>query len=38
MFETLKRLYKQGKLNEQGLDKQIIKNWITTGQKQEIMQ
>jgi hypothetical protein len=37
MFETLLRLYKEGKLSEQGLENAVIKGWITEEQKQEIM-
>lgn len=37
MFETLLRLWKEGKLTEQGLENAVIKNWITEEQKQEII-
>lgn len=36
MFETLKRLYKMGKLDENGLRNAVIKKWITQEQAQEI--
>lgn len=37
MFETLKRLYKEGSLTEQGLNNAISKGWITEQQKALIM-
>ena len=37
MFETLLRLYKEGKLTEEKLDNAVIKGWITEEQKQEIL-
>jgi len=37
LFETLKRLYKEGKLTEEGLNNAISKGWITEEQKQEIV-
>lgn len=37
MFETLRRLYKTGKLTVAGLSNAVIKKWITEEQKQEIM-
>lgn len=37
MFERLKFLYEQGKLNETALDSAVNKNWITEEQKQEII-
>lgn len=36
MFETLQRLYIEGRLNEQGLKNAVIKGWITAEQYQEI--
>ncbi len=38
MFERLKYLFKNGIINETHLDKAINKGWITTGQKQEIVE
>lgn len=39
MFETLMRLYDggKGKLTEAGLDKAVLKGWITEDQKNEII-
>lgn len=37
MFETLKRLWLEGKLTEAKLDNAIAKGWITAEQKAEIM-
>lgn len=37
MFETLKRLYAEGKLTEQGLGNAVAKGWITEEQRQEIL-
>lgn len=37
MFETLKRLYQEGKLSENGLNNAVLKGWITEEQKQEII-
>ncbi len=37
MFETLKRLHREGKLTEQGLDNAVLKGWITAQQKNEII-
>lgn len=36
MFETLKRLYLEGKLTVDGLENAVAKGWITEEQKQEI--
>lgn len=36
MFETLKRLYMEGKLTEQGLANAVIKGWITEEQFKKI--
>lgn len=36
MFETLKRLYKSGKLNDIGLQSAVSKRWITAEQAEEI--
>lgn len=37
MFERLKRLYNEGKIDEAGLDAAVVKGWITEDQKIEIM-
>lgn len=37
MYETLKRLYKNGKIGETELDVAVTKGWITQAQKLEIM-
>jgi hypothetical protein len=37
MFETLKRLWNEGKLTEAKLDNAVTKSWITEEQKAEIM-
>jgi hypothetical protein len=37
MYETLLRLWQEGKMTEQGLDNAVAKGWITEEQKQEIM-
>ena len=37
MFETLKRLWREGKLTEAKLDVAVSKAWITIEQKAEIM-
>lgn len=37
MFETLLRLYQEGKMTEQGLDNAVAKGWITEEQKQEVI-
>jgi len=37
MYETLKRLWTEGKLTEAKLDAAISKGWITAEQKIEIM-
>lgn len=37
MYETLLRLWKEGKLTEQGLENAVEKGWVTEEQKQEIM-
>jgi hypothetical protein len=37
MYETLARLWREGKLTEAGLDNAIFKGWITAAQKTEIM-
>ena len=38
MFETLKRLYNSGKLNDDGLQNAIERKWITAEQTEEIKQ
>lgn len=37
MYETLKRLYSQGKIDATGLEKAIEKKWITREQYEEII-
>lgn len=37
MYNTLKRLYQSGKLDEAGLENAVTKGWITEEQKKEIM-
>lgn len=37
MFETLKRMWCEGKLTESKLDNAVTKGWITLEQKQEII-
>lgn len=37
MYNTLKRLYQAGKLDEAGLESAVTKGWITEEQKKEIM-
>lgn len=37
MFETLKRLYGEGRLFEVDLNKAVTKGWITAEEKIEIM-
>jgi hypothetical protein len=37
MYETLLRLWQEGKMTEQGLDNAVVKGWIKEEQKQEIM-
>ena len=37
MYETLLRLYKEGRLKEVGLAKAVVKGWITEEQKAEII-
>ena len=37
MYNTLKRLYQAGKLDESGLEAAVAKGWITVEQKAEIM-
>ncbi len=36
MFETLQRLYKQGRLPKDGVANAVLKGWITEAQFQEI--
>ena len=36
MFETLKRLYSDGKLTNTGLENAVAKGWITQEQADEI--
>lgn len=37
MYERLKQLYADGKLDEAGLDRAVGKGWITEEQKVEIL-
>ena len=37
MYERLKRLYREGKIDEQGLENAVAKGWITQEQADEIM-
>jgi hypothetical protein len=37
MYETLLRLWKEGKLTEESLNTAVLKGWITEEQKQEIL-
>lgn len=37
MFETLKRLYDEGKIDVAALDKAVTKNWITAEERFEII-
>lgn len=37
MFERLKRLYNEGKIDVIGLQKAVDKGWITEEQKEEII-
>ena len=37
MHYTLLRLYKEGRLSLQGLENAVAKDWITEGQKEQII-
>ena len=37
MFERLKRLYAEGKINETGINNAVTKGWITQAQADEII-
>lgn len=37
MYATVKRLYITGKIDESGLDNAIVRGWITSEEKKEIM-
>lgn len=37
MYETVKRIYLNGKIDETGLDRAVTLGWITEEQKQEII-
>lgn len=37
MFETLNRLYSEGRLTETGLQNAVVKGWITQEQADEII-
>jgi hypothetical protein len=36
MFETIQRLYNEGRLNNEGVGNAVEKNWITPEQYEEI--
>lgn len=36
MYERLERLYKEGKIDDKGLDNAVAKGWITEVQAEEI--
>jgi hypothetical protein len=36
MYERLKRLYQEQRLNEDGLNAAVLKGWITEAQAEEI--
>ena len=38
MYERLKRLYKEGKIDEQGIRNAVNKGWITEEQAAEIIE
>ena len=37
MYERLKRLYNEGKIDEEGLQRAVDKGWITEEQREEII-
>lgn len=37
MFERLRRLYREGKIDEAGLESAVEKGWITEEQKNQII-
>ena len=37
MFERLRRLYREGKIDEEALENAVVKGWITEEQKLEIL-
>ena len=37
MFERLKRLYAEGKIDERGITNAVAKGWITQDQAEEIL-
>lgn len=37
MYNTLKRMYLQGKIGLDGLERAVLKGWITDNQKNEII-
>lgn len=38
MYERLKRLYHEGKIDEQGLENAVAKGWITEDQRVQIIE
>lgn len=38
MFENIKRLYKSGQLTPGGVQRAVMKGWITAAQAQEILE
>ncbi len=36
MFETLKRLYQEKRIDASGLERAVLRGWITEEQRQEI--
>lgn len=37
MYKRLKRLYRNGEINENGLEKAVTKGWITKEEKEKII-
>lgn len=37
MFERLKRLYEEGRLNDKGIENAVMKGWITEDQARAIL-
>lgn len=38
MFEMIKKLFGEDKIDEKGLDNAVLKNWINEEQKQELIE
>lgn len=38
MFETIRRLFQEGKLTEAGVEAAVEKGWLTQAQAQEIVE